>query len=238
MKILAATALILFFNQMKASESLIQVPEDCILNQESPCLVKARQSAVAEWNKIKIQFSKDSVIQLEKSNDKINVEIKQGFLILQSADKYKISGYEVNTLKQQFIKKNINEIHLLDSNNLDFKTLSFENQNPPQDKDLKNLASLVLQKSELLNREALVQYLSEFYTSKELLKKELASLSKQYQNRLNEDSKKQTEALQNHIHREIASEENVEKRRIAEQEKVLLERKRSRQLFFMRTFEQ
>ena len=66
----------------------------------------------------------------------------------------------------------------------------------------------------------------------------LAKLSVAYQAKLTSESVQQAEFLKKKQDREIASIELEEKRRIAEQIQQEKDRKRSRELFFMRTFKQ
>ena len=69
-------------------------------------------------------------------------------------------------------------------------------------------------------------------------KQALSSLLATYQKKISVESEKQDQFFKKRQARDIASAENVEKQRIANENQKTEDRKRSRELFFMRTFSQ
>lgn len=213
-----------------AEESFVQVPDSCIQKKSNPCLIKAKLNSTFIWQEIQFNLRKDSLIELVADSDVKRVEVINGYLKLKSTQPYKIFGYDVKTDSDQYVSAQQDFVEVLDISTFDLKTLTSENSRSSAQK------IYVLQKSMFLNRRELVQYLSFFYSDPLLLKKELTQLASSYQNKLTSDSFQQAEFLKKTQAREIASIEFAEKQRIAEEQQQKIDRKRSRELFFMRTF--
>lgn len=216
-----------------ASENWVQVPDQCYQDKVTPCLIQFNSNENIKWNTEKLVVQAGALLKINVVEGLTDIEVKAGLVKVESTKKYKISGYEITTNKSQYIKNSDQKIMILDSKSLDLKTLIAENS-----KTENSSSTYVLFKSDLLSRKNLVEYLSQFYSNQAEFKKDLGVISKAYQLRLDSDLFRQAKILQDSSNREIASAENEEKRRIAEKKQNDENRKRSRNLFFMRTFEQ
>lgn len=231
--------LFLISNIGSASENLIQVPDFCIKNMTSPCLVRSNhQLNVFEWAGQQIRLSAGSTLQIQKNGNSdvgsFDFILLKGSVALRSDLPYRVFGYRIENSQTQYVKRSVDgQIQILDLSTLDLKTFINEKNQQNDNNDV-----FVLQKSDFLDRKSLVQYLSEFYKVKSEFKKELNLLAKKYKQRLNDDSLRQSQVLQNHINRKIASDEDAIQQRNIKSAKILENQKRSRELFFMRTFEQ
>jgi hypothetical protein len=230
--------IVLFFSiQILADNNIVQVPDSCIENKKSPCLIKAKTNVQLTWgNQVDLELSKEALVEVQESENSLRFDVLSGFARLQSKDKdkqnYKIFGFEVITNQVQYVSAQRGQVEVFDSQSLDLKTFV-------QEKNLKSSERIfVLHKSEFLNRAELVRYLARFYPDLKSIKSALSKLSVSYQKKLTSESVRQAEFLKKKQDREIASIELEEKRRIAEQIQQEKDRKRSRELFFMRTFKQ
>ena len=211
-----------------SEESLVQVPEACVEKKSSPCLIKSKVNTVLNWQGILFNLRKDSLVQLTTNSEIHRVDVLTGFVKLNSLRPYKIFGYDVKSDSDQYVSAFQDFVEILDLKNFDLKTLTVESSGA------ENI--YVLQKSNFLNRRELVQQLSHFYSDPGLLKEKLTQLTESYQNKLRSVSLQQSEFLKKKQDREIASIEFAEKQRMAEEKQQKIDRKRSRELFFMRTF--
>lgn len=230
--------MILFFSlRILADNNIVQVPDSCVENKMSPCLIKAKANVKLTWgSRVDLELIQDALVEVQQNESSLRFDVLSGFVRLQSKENakqnYKIFGYEVKTDQAQYISAQPGQVEVFDSQSLDLKTFA-------QEKNLKiSDRSFVLHKSEFLNRTELVRYLARFYPDLKSMKLVLAKLSVAYQAKLTSESVQQAEFLKKKQDREIASIELEEKRRVAEQIQQEKDRKRSRELFFMRTFKQ
>jgi hypothetical protein len=232
----------LFISQrILSAESLIEVPDSCIEKKITPCLIRSEAHVSFTYASLHIQMpSKGSVLQVQKKpgTDKYNIHLIEGVVSIFSDAEYQISDYHVISSDLHYVRilKNKN-VQILEAKTLDLKTFGQESTTV-SDSSVKNGNIYVLQKTELLSRSDLVRYLSDFYESPASLRSELSKLSKKYKVRVQTESKAQSLILQKHMNRKMASVEDAEEKRKTEHLRILADRKRSRQLFFMRTFDQ
>ncbi len=215
-----------------ATENWVQVPDKCVQEKVSPCLIQFNSNDKISWDTEKISAKAGTLLKMNRIEGISDIEVKAGLIKIESSKKYKISGYDISTQKSQYVKNTDQKILILDSESLDLKTLTAENSKSEK------ISNYVLFRSDLLSRKNLVEYLAQFYSNQAEFKKDLGVISKTYQLRLESDLLTQAQVLQNSSNREIASVENEEKRRVADKKQNDDNRKRSRNLFFMRTFEQ
>jgi len=232
------------------AQALIQIPNLCVDKQETPCLIKARQHSNFSWGEQKMQLFSGAVLQIQKeslvlnSEDKVavqrqeifNFELLKGLLRIESEEKYKIFNYQIKNSKSGigvvFIFRNQNKVKILDTEFLDIKILNMEVD------QLKQEQGFILEKSEQPDRSELIHFLAPFYVNSVDLKKEFKQIFKKYQKKINLDSKKQEALLQNHTNRHIALAKIDKKQQQKDHQKNFDDTKRSREMFFMRTFEQ
>lgn len=228
----------LFFSlRILADNNIVQVPDSCVENKMSPCLIKAKTNVKLTWgNRVKLELYPDALVEIQENDSSLRFDILSGFVRLQSNENvkqaYKIFGYEVKTDQVQYVSAQSGQIEVFDSQSLDLKTFAQETNSKASER------IFVLHKSEFLNRAELVRYLVRFYPDVKSMKSVLSKLSVAYQQKLTSESVQQAEFLKKRQDREIASIEQEEKRRVTEQIQQEKDRKRSRELFFMRTFKQ
>lgn len=230
--------IILFFSlQILAGNNVVQVPDSCVENKISPCLIKAKNNVKLTWgNRVDLELTQEALVEVQQDESSLRFDVLSGFVRLQSKENikqhYKVFGYEVKTDQSQYVSVQSGQIEVFDSQSLDLKTFA-------QETNLKmSERNFVLHKSEFLNRAELVRYLARFYPDVKSMKSILSQLAVAYQKKLTSESVQQAEFLKKKQDREIASIELEEKRRVAEQIQQEKDRKRSRELFFMRTFKQ
>ncbi len=224
---------LLSFHWLFADNNLVQVPDSCVLEKKSPCLLKAKSSVQFVWDeRIHIELGRGALVEVRQRGQDTFFDILSGAAQFRSKERYSIFGYEVKSHRPQYVRAGIDSAEILDGQSLDFKVFNLEKTLNTKGR------SFVLSQYKFLNKAELVEYLTLFYSTKKAIKFALNDLSKTYQIRLLSESAKQSDLLKKKQDREIASIELAEKRRVAEQIQQEKERKRSRELFFMRTFKQ
>lgn len=193
-------------------------------------MVKTHQDADFIWADQKVNIRNNSLLMIKSADQQYDFNLMSGAIRIESKAKFKVFGYEIQSGQAQYIKVADQEIRIFDSESLDLKIFAKETLNAENEK------VYILRRSEFLTRQGLVKYLSDFYSGKSDFKSALSSLAKKYQKRVDLDSKKQAEFLRNQQAREIASVENLQKQRAASLAQMEIDRKKSRALFFMRTF--
>jgi hypothetical protein len=210
-----------------ANNQTVEVPDQCIQKQESPCLVQSEGEVQFVWQSVHLKLQKNTIVELTKTNDSAEIRIQKGFVVAQSQAQFKIFGYNVQNKARHFVRVEGETQKILDSENFDLKFFSqFKDQN------------FVLERSEFLSKKKFILYLSSFYANSNDFKRDLSTFMAAYKKTLVDKSEKQDQFLKNRQAREIASIENAEIQRIANEKQKLDEKKRSRALYFMRTFKQ
>ncbi len=229
---------VIFFSiRIFADNNIVQVPDSCVENKITPCLIKAKANIKLTWSgSVDLELIKEALVEVQQNESAPRFDILSGFVRLHSIDSlkqnYKIYGYEVKTDQAQYVSVQSGQIEVFDSQALDLKTFAQETNSKASER------SFVLHKSAFLNRAELVRYLARFYPDSKSMKSVLSKLTVAYKEKLTSGSAQQAEFLKKKQDREIASIELEEKRRVAEQIQQEKDRKRSRELFFMRTFKQ
>jgi hypothetical protein len=210
-----------------ATEKMIEVPDQCLKKQEFPCLIQSNDYVEFIWSKVHLQLQKNAIIEISNVQDIPLIHIQKGFVSAQSESKFKIFGYDIRNKSIHYVSAENDKKQILDSESFDLKTFS-------QSKE----QNFVLLASDVLSRRKLILYLSSFYRNPTEFKRLLSLLLVSYQKKISTESEDQDQFFKKRQARDIASAENAEKQRVAIENQKTEDRKRSRELFFMRTFRQ
>lgn len=218
-----------FLVGVEASAELLSVPENCLQQEISPCLVKVGENRTLKSKSALFSFvvAEDSIFKILQFSSPFKFELLQGKMVVQSGSKKTIQftlndvPFDSKTVFAKFGEGR--RLQVYDSKN--FILSEYE--------QAENLGQeAVLRKSEFLAKLDMIRFLSEFFFSKKSLLGYLKSIELSWKNELKIQTNDQTIALQ----RSIASIEKAEEQSKAQAEKEAEELKKVRRQFFYRTF--
>lgn len=225
--IIAFIAFYALISPAHAGEFLTEVPDRCLSEGVAPCLVQVNSSLTAKVKGYKLRLTKGTlfkIMTIGEGEQVGEIDLLTGrFRIVDLERPLKLNGYQVDPTSTLFVVREKNEMRVLDAKSLDFKNLRSEGAK----------GDFVLVKGEFLDRKKFVQFLASFSPSKEELEKDLADLSERYTERLNQEVESQTKVVQ----RTIASDELALEAERKRKEREALEKKKMKEMFFMRTFQ-
>ena len=245
LKKLSAVVTLLLATSQALSET-IQSPEQCLQSLKGPCLVyvveganqNSMQKVDIEKGQLYLQASQGAQLQLNKNkmedHELYSLELIKGKIQFNSKNGLAVNGISMDPNKKYFVERlTADMLQIFDRGTLEISTYIREPK-----KDESGKIKFTLQKSEFPAKERLVKFLASYYVDKKEFHKDLQVISVDYKIKLQKESYKLQTELKKSQQRAIASAELEEQNKKERQLKTLQERKKSRALFFMRTFEE
>lgn len=208
----------------------IQVPEKCA-GQQLPCLVKTQQKSESfKYQNFRVRLSADSILKVSQVKKHLNFDLLNGYAQFEKESTFEDPfTASINTVMidspQLMVEREGVRLSILDMKTFVLAKYSIEGAAKE--------AVAIKEKSEFLNKKDLVLYLKHFFDSAASLRQFLGRIELAWVEEFRAQNEVQTKALM----RSIASEEQrvvdeAERRKAAE-----IEREKSRQKLFNRTFE-
>jgi len=220
-----------------AQADFIQTPENCIASEKVPCLVYVSQSTGQQTlHKNFVSFEATAGAQFQINQLKTKDQSIYTLNLFHGRAKFitqipvVVNGIELVEKTPYFVQKTSDKsLQVLNMNKLEL--LSYARD--PAKNDFSQLV-----KTEFPAKEKLVKFMAPFYQDKNQLQSDLKSISDTYKVKLQNESNLLQAELKQSQKRAIASSELEEKMKIQKENQMLEDRKKSRALFFMRTFEE
>lgn len=228
MRYFFAVFLNLIVTQAFAS-GLVQVPEQCLDKEVSPCLVRALNDSFAQTpSHLKFYLAQDALLKITQfptastqvKADQFKVELLKGKVVIENSVKvpFYLNTVNVGLNETYFIKKSDTVVELYKAGEA-----IFYNVTKSDDMDL-------VETKDFVSRKSTTEFLNQFTNIPGSVYKQTLA---QYEIRLTDEVQNQKRILQ----RKIASEELARKLDAEARQKQKIESKRIKDLFFMRTFE-
>lgn len=212
-----------------AVAEIISIPENCISEEVSPCLLKSTENKTLQGKSklFSLSVEEEAIVKIIQFSSPFKFELLQGKIFIQSASKKKIqfSLNEINFDSKAIFAK-LNSEHRLQV--YDTKNFILAEYEPGIEKNKET----VIRKSEFLSKIDMVRYLAEFFQNKRSFVSYLKSIESRWKDELKSQTNDQTIALQ----RSIASIEKAEADAKELSKKEAEELKKVRRQFFYRTF--
>ena len=198
----------------------LMMPENCLQNQKTPCLVKFQKNEKLDYKNIHITASEESVLKMTNFNE-MTVELNHGRLIVEfkkpgSIHLAKLTFKEGPMYLERHGSKTIvisgetySRIELSDDSNGEVKT-------------------------SVMDKMAFIEHISKYYSNKQQFKTVLGQIFPIYLATHQAEVEHQKKRLQ----RSIASVEYREEQERLKQAEIKAQQKKNRDLFFQRTFKQ
>lgn len=224
--------------QTWAASDVVQIPDSCVQKMQFPCLVQADHQTDLKFNlksgSETLTVYADTVVRLDATENEemgpMSFELKKGRMKItgQGAGEFLalVHDQELDIQKGVLVHRENGQVSILNLEGLDFLVLK------PVTKDRPTQAYQVIEKK-FQARKEMLDYILSFPDTRPNLRKTLITALKQHDQQVKEGVIEQTEILQ----RKIASEEAEKEKNAKASQRVEAERKKSRQLFFQRTFE-
>lgn len=225
-----------------SKSEVIQTPEQCLNSLKGPCLVYIVEDFDAgnsvENGNISLQAKSGTQIQFKKAQtedrDFYSIDLIKGKIQIQSKIALELNGISLEANKKYFAQReNTSLLQLFDVKTLEISTYKRETQVNGMGKK-----SFMFEKSEFPSKERLVKFLAPYYLNRNDFDKDLKTISVDYKIKLQTESYKLQAELKKSQQRAIASAEYEAQNKKERERKALADRKKSRALFFMRTFEE
>lgn len=227
MKLIGALLLTSLWTQWALA---IQVPEQCLEQKKTPCLVKLEAATQLKSSFFNIDSVQETLLRIVQFDPEIKAEVIKGDFKIQSGYLMYIDGYKTESRSWSYIRKEGLDYKLLNSEEIDLLSFGLDYKNKS--------TQYVLIKKEFLDKKLFFDFVHSFYSSNADFKKDFEHLSEKYKNKLEQDTELQTRKLQEKMDRQIASVKAAEELKEKRRAEIELDRKKTRQMFFMRTFEQ
>lgn len=222
-----------------AASDVVQVPDSCIQKMQYPCLIQSEKPADLKFSfKTKsdvLRVYEKTVVKIVSHGSgeeaTISYELVKGKMKIQTdkashIQKTIINETEVESTEGVYVSRQDSQVRLLNLENLDYIVLQ------PLLAVSKGPKYKLIEKK-LLPRKEMVNYILLFPDIRPNLRKTLAHSLKLYDLKFKEELQDQTKVLQ----RSIASEAAEKEKNAKASQRLEAERKKTRQLFFQRTFE-
>lgn len=201
----------------------MQIPENCLTEQKSPCLTKvSEQSENISVSGNLIRVVKDSILQWDQFRPQTELSILQGFIHVEKNQQ----AFKVNQIllseNQRMIARKQQELRMLDTNSFLLSTYTINSVQ----------SNSVLEKSVFLEKVELIQFVAYFFDQKKPFKDFLKGIESRWKDQLSTQAAMQTQILK----RAIASDESVVRNQELARHKIQQQHKKVRDEFFYRTF--
>lgn len=221
----------LFFLALHVQAGLVQVPEDCLSNKILPCLVKSDKAFSKKINigskSIVFESEGKFLVKFEKvKGHSFDIKVYQGQVIIDtvnhlSTKPYLVQGIEFNYPSVLIISQTDSMSIMYDKAQANYTTHSFVNK------------KMELLKTEFVSRPKVEDFLKQFSKYSNMESTEFKDVINDYNARFKKEVESETAIMQ----RKIAQAESEQKRLAEARQKEALDKKRTRELFFQRTFE-
>ncbi|MBC7742970.1 MAG: hypothetical protein H7061_12290 [Bdellovibrionaceae bacterium] len=228
MKLMGLALISILTTAHVAQAEVIQVPEDCLALQSTPCLMRASQNELLKIpNSLQtLHLGPRSIIKITQIDLQFEVELLDGTLFfeqnLEKLKSAKLNGITVPKVSF-FASREGARLKILNSS----KFLLSE-----YDLGLGREGGHELAKIDFLNKKDLISYLAPFFAGKRSLVEYLKSHEAAWRREFTAQNSTQTKVLR----RSIASVEEDEKQLLARKIKESQDIKKVRETFFYRTF--
>ncbi len=201
----------------------MQIPENCLTEQKSPCLTKiSEQNENISVSGNLIRVVKDSILQWDLFRPQTELSILHGFIHVEKIQQ----AFKVNQILlsegQRLIARKQHELQMLDTQSFLLSTYTLNSVQ----------TNSVLEKSIFLEKVELIQFVAYFFDQKKPFKEFLKAIESRWKDQLSTQAAIQTKILK----RAIASDESVVKSHELARRKIQQEHKKVRDEFFYRTF--
>ena len=74
--------MILFFSlRILADNNIVQVPDSCVENKMSPCLIKAKANVKLTWgSRVDLELIQDALVEVQQNESSLRFDVLSGFV--------------------------------------------------------------------------------------------------------------------------------------------------------------
>ncbi len=196
----------------------LMMPENCLQNQKTPCLVKFQKNEKLDYKNIVITASQESVLKITDFK-MMNVGLNHGRLIVEFKKPEASLEIETLTFKDgpMYLERHGNGMIVISGET--YKRIDLNDK---------------VVKISVMDKMAFIEHLSKYYSNKQQFKTVLHQIFPTYLSTHQAEVEHQKKLLQ----RSIASVEYREEQERLKQAEIKDQQKKNRDLFFQRTFKQ
>lgn len=199
----------------------LMMPESCLQNQKTPCLVKFQKNEKLDYKNITLAAPQEAVLKITDFKS-MNIELGHGRLIVEfkkSAASLQIGQLTFND-GPMYLERHGRKTIVISGET--YARIEFSDD------------SHVEVKTSVLDKMAFIEHLAKYYSNKQQFKTVLSQIFPIYLATHQAEVERQKKQLQ----RSIASVEYREEQERLKQAEIKAQQKKNRDLFFQRTFKQ